>query len=95
MKPVNITREDTFEDLREKLIDFMDDYEKKITVINDNIYDFTADEVISHELPSDEVDDLTLTVTDPPTQTEVQAIHDKLVELLQGLRSSIKISAGG
>lgn len=90
MRPVHINDDDDHKVLIEKVNIVLDDVYRKFGSINDNIYDFVAEDGIPQNTFAtiDSVDSLNQTIGASPSQAEVQAISDKLDELLTGLRKA-------
>jgi hypothetical protein len=90
MKPIIIDKEEKSESLREKLNMFVEDVYKKFSYLNDDVYDFVNESPISQQAVSsaEAETDLGQTISNPPTQAEVQAISTKIDSLLAKLRSS-------
>ena len=57
----------------------------QLNALNSNIVNVTND-VLDTALSTNSVSILALTISDPPTQAEAQAIHDKINEMLSTMK---------
>ena len=90
MKPVIIEHSDDAENVKKKIMVTVDDIYKKFETLNQNVYDFTADAPVDESVFSimDAEDNLNQTISGSYTQSEIQAISDKVDALLAKLRSA-------
>jgi hypothetical protein len=92
MKPVNLSESDNDEEMRQKLILLIDDIYGRFHQLQDKVINFDTGKSLMKTSVAAAVNDLDQTISNPPTQTEVQDLSDKVDELLTSLRNANVLS---